>query len=717
MRFVSGIIGALCLPCLAVEEQNLARSGTATASTTREKYATHYAIDGVVADKSRWLAAATDPSPWLELAFPQPVKIGAVDIYTGFENEPPMSEFTVSFEVNGQWQTPEEGRVVRNSDSARRIAIELEGVTRLKIDFPKLPIPKIREIAVYGSDEIPAKTGLTGERLHEAVLPRDIHYIALNQIGYKTSRSKHFTAPLSPDGTKFFIRSAKGGESLFNGVISKNIGDFSNFRPADSENEYVVEVSGEPLKPNVSDPFIVRANLWEEIYWQPAVDFLIDTRSVTGTHPSAYGGTPWRDGTYYDYVLPALVLLQKADPKRIEAMPRQIDWAADKARVLSPYFKFDDKNPSGDQAFKAAKRYFNELEPPAPDAPDVVKLMHWGAGFYLMNPVTLDPSKDPAGAKLHYQTVEQMAYVVWAWPSLKQWLPVSFYEKCRDFCFEHWDDSMGVDERWNPDLPNPPDTPLDESSAESSLHPYKGRHAPGNSIGASLMMHEVAKREGRVDAERFLANAVAQADWIVKNLDWNDPRATKGQRMSEHRTIPNLVWLLDKFPDRAPEGLKQKITDWARIAIRRSDNMWDFRKYDDASTWTIPRLNDVGNCAAFPAIATAASWAVDDPAMKTRLHELADSHVDYLFGRNPKLAATIAKPELSFPQIERGWPKLFPDDVCARLELCRGSISSSPGTEMFPFNPEGAYRHPEGWVTYGAAWAISLAYLQWDATR
>jgi hypothetical protein len=34
---------------------------------------------------------------------------------------------------------------------------------------------------------------------------------------------------------------------------------------------------------------------------------------------------------------------------------------------------------------------------------------------------------------------------------------------------------------------------------------------------------------------------------------------------------------------------------------------------------------------------------------------------------------------------------------------------------MYPFNPEGAYRHAEGWVNYGASWCISLAYLKFDA--
>ncbi|MCB1134232.1 MAG: hypothetical protein KDN05_24150, partial [Verrucomicrobiae bacterium] len=211
---------------------------------------------------------------------------------------------------------------------------------------------------------------------------------------------------------------------------------------------------------------------------------------------------------------------------------------------------------------------------------------------------------------------------------------------------------------------------------------------------------------------KYLDAAVAQAAYIIDKLDWEDPRSTKGHRMSEHRTIPNLVWLLRKHPDRAPAGLRQKIEDWTRVAIRRSDNMWDFRRYDDGDNWTIPKLNDVGNWVSFPAIATAASWAIDDPALQSRLGELAVAHADFVFGRNPRLAAAPHLPHMGFPEIEQGWPIGHKNNVCARLELCRGSISSGPGSEMFPFHPEGAYRHAEGWVNYGAAWCVSLAWMQ-----
>lgn len=538
--------------------------------------------------------------------------------------------------------------------------------------------------------------------------------IAVNQVGYETGRSKRFTAPQAGNGTRFVVRTTSGGPPLIEGHVQGGIGDFTALAPApDARDLYEVEIDDGRGGRTRSDPFRIDDDLYRRQFWQPAVDFLIDSRSAVGTHPSAFGGCPWRDGTYYDAVIPALVLMTLVDPDGVRGMPRQIDWDADKARVTAATFRFDDRDPGAKGFLRAARAYY-ELEPPAADAPDVVKLIHWGAGMYLVNPETKDPSKDPDPRRIHPQTVEQVAYVAWAWPALRQWLPESFGRRCRDFCFEHWAPSLAIGAWWDPATYLAPDQLGDGNPMGGVLHPYKGRHAPGHSIVPNLLMHEVALRQGRDDADAYLEAAVRQAEWCTTNLDWNDPRTTKGQRMSEHRTIPNLVWLLQKYPRHAPAGLHRKIDAWADVAIARSDNLWDYRRYDLGEHWSIPKLNDVGNLVSFPAVATAAGWVVGDPGKRQRLEQIATAAVDHVFGRNPRLAAAPHQPTMGFPEIERGWPVHYRDGVCARLELCRGSISSAPGTEMFPFNPRGAPRHAEGWVNYGAAWGISLAYLRCD---
>lgn len=700
-----------CSPfAFAESDRNLAPAAKITASSIMPGSKAEFVADGLVADESRWIAASEDKSPWIEMTFPEPVRIGAVDVFSGWKSEPGLDDFDLTFEVDGKQLATPQGKVRGASGNIRRIEAGLQNVSRLRLALAKAGPGRIREIAVYENKDTATGAGLKGSLAPAVVVDRSVHQIAANQVGYETSQPKRFTAPLSSDGTPFSIQAAGGSEILYRGVIRGGIGDFSDFRPADSANRYVIAVSGGPLKDGKSDPFLIRGNLVQEQFWQPAADFLIDARSVVGTHPSAFGGCPWRDGTYYDAIIPSLVLFYLADRQMIGAMPRQIDWMADKARVAAADFRFDAKNPSSEGVMDAVRSYY-QLDPPRADAPDVVKLIHWGAGFYLMKPVTQDCMGDPDKRMLHSQTVEQVAYVVWAWPALKQWLPESFYRKCRDFCFENWKSSLEIDHWWDPKTYLGPEQLTEGNPMGGLLHPYKGRHAPGHSIVPNLLMHEVAKREGRADAGLYLDAAVKQAAWCVENLDWNDPRTTKGHRMSEHRTIPNLVWLLQNYPERAPAGLKEKINQWVDVALSRSDNPWDFRRYDLQDHWTIPKVNDVGNSLCLPACLLSASWVVD-PGKRKRIEEVAYASIDHVWGRNPRLAAAPCDPKMGFPELERGWPKAHAHNVCARLELCRGSISSLPGSEMYPFNPEGAYRHAEGWVNYGAAWCVSLAYLK-----
>jgi len=537
--------------------------------------------------------------------------------------------------------------------------------------------------------------------------------VALNQVGYLTTQPKRFTAPLSPDGTGFAVKHTGDDAPLFRGKISGHVGDFSAFTPKDSADHYVIELTGDKLAAATSDPFLISGHLWQEQFWPAATDFMVDIRAVTGTHPSAYGGGAFRDSTYYAFEGPSLLLLLEADPGCLATRPHQIDWASDKARALAPDFPFDSKNPESDGVLDAVRRYYADFAPPNIDAPDIVKLIHWAYGYILMHPASKDPSGDPLPRQIHGQHVEQFAYLLHSWPLVEKWLPDDFRIRAHDFAFANWESSglFAVDPLWDPS------TYVTQGDDKSGgyAHPFKGRHPPGHSVAPNLMMYELALREGRADAPRFLAAAQAQTRWLIDHLDWADPRTTKGHRMSEFRTLISLVWFLQHHPADAPAGLREKIDTWARVAVERSANLWDFRRYDLDTQWSIPRLNEPGNLLGFTAAALAASWVLEEPALRARLREIAFAQTDAVFGRNPLGVAGVSFPQQGFPEVERGWPVRYKFDTCARLETTRGTISAACGTEFYPYQPAATvFRHAEGWVNYNAAWNVALAYAHFD---
>lgn len=545
--------------------------------------------------------------------------------------------------------------------------------------------------------------GLTSQAQEQPVM--------VNQMGYNTYGPKRFTAPLTKNGT-FTIRFyQKDQQQLFRGKIKNYVGDFTSFHPEDITKQYVVHTRDPEGRQGISFPFSIGLGWQEAASFAPALDFMIDSRSIVGSHPSAVGGTPWRDGTYYSFEVPSLILQLMANPSVYLNRPATIHYAADKKKVLNPDFSFivDPKFLTDQQreALVTLRKYYTTLDPPVgKQVPDIIQLIHFGIGFYLINPVNRDPSRDTASnrssstvEKIHPQTLEQFAFFLYAFPLYKQYFSKRFYQQAYDLAFRQWR-KVGL---------------FDVIAVIGS---GKGREAPGHSILPNLMMYEVAKRTGRSDAEAFFNAAFNQAKWVIDEVDWHNPQTTKGQRMSEHKTMPGLVYFLRKYPDRAPKGLQRKVEEWAKIMIRRSDNMWDFRRYDTIKNWSIPKYNEPGNLAGFTASALAAASQVKEQDIRERLTEIGYASLDNLFGRNPLNAASPDYPKMGFPYLEKGWPKIYPANLCGRLETCRGTLNSSCNTSMYPYHPESkAFAHAEGWVAFNAAWNVSLAYLSYYDTR
>ncbi|MEY3894563.1 MAG: hypothetical protein RLZZ214_82, partial [Verrucomicrobiota bacterium] len=430
-------------------------------------------------------------------------------------------------------------------------------------------------------------------------------------------------------------------------------------------------------------PFRIGQWWLERVTYQGAVDFMIDSRHHLGNDRAVCKGSfGWRDDHHFGWELHTLVPQFISNPSAYERMPRQVKYEKPKDAKL-----------------------WGALEPPSENAPDIVKLIHWGADVIVTQKLG------------HEMLKSQLAYFLYAWPALEPYLPAQNYQVVRDYAFATWADPKN-------DHPYPYDESTEHNllALKTKLGTTKGSLPPGFSVEPNLMMHEVAKREKRPDAGTYFDAAFKQAEWMVKNLDWNDPQTTKGQRMCEFITITGLAHLLREYPERAPKGLPEKLNGWAKVVIRRSDNLWDFRKLDDKDGWTPmgdspQKWNEPGNVIGLPAPILAAREFITDTKTQQRLDELVWSHFDGMFGRNPVGRHFSFDAPREIEGVEHGWFK-FHNGGIGRLADARFVIDGSPKNAHYPYHPEvGDIGWTEGWIQFNTAYDISLAYLAWSETE
>jgi len=671
---------ALTAPVLAANEP-LKPQG-ATASSSADKYPPAQAIDGEISDASRWVSKKSEQPAWLEIRLGAMQKLAGVHLYSGYGTETPLENFTIQFWSGDQWRDVPSARIENNRATALAIAFDdTVPVTtdrlRLWITRTHQGIARVKEVVIW-----PATVGdlpplPAGASPPIAAAQSAIPLIYLNQSGFNLGKPKRFTAPTLPDGTRFVVRPATGGDACCEGALKNHIGDFSKFDPEDQQ-EYVVE-AGE-LR---SVPFRIGPWWLERVTYQNAVNFMVDSRHYVGNYrvycKGSYG---WRDDHHFGWELHTLVPQYLSNPSAYERMPSQV--------------KYEKPTDS---------KLWGKLEPYADTAPDIVKLIHWGADVIVTQEIT------------HEMLKSQLAYFLYAWPWLKQYLPEQNYEVVRDYALAHWTDAR-ADRTY----------PYDESpehdllALKTKIGSTKGAYPPGFSVEPNLLMYEFAKREQRPDAERYFEAAYRQAAWMVTHLDWNDPLTTKGQRMSEFLTLTGLGHFLRVYPDRAPPGLAAKVEAWAKVIFRRAENLWDFRKLDDGNKWTPmgdkPTMwNEPGNVLGLPAALLAAREVLADPVAKARLEELVYAHFDNGFGRNPVGRHFSFDAPREIEGVEFGWFKFHHGGI-GQLAEARFVIDGSPKDGHYPYHPEkGDIGWTEGWVQFNTPFNLSLAYLAFAETQ
>jgi len=656
----------------------------ARASSTLGSFTPAKAIDGVISDDSRWVSQKSSAPAWLELDLGGTHKLAGIHLYSGYQNTNAIQKFVVQFWRDGQWRDIPSATFENNRATA--LAIPFDDTVDVTTDKLRLWITashqdaaRVLEVMVWPASggnvpPLAAKSVMSGKPLQDEPVP----VIYLNQSGFNLGKPKRFTAPTLPAGTSFEVRPAKGGEVLFSGKLDQeHIGDFATFNPDDTR-EFVV-VAGT----NVSVPFRVGPWWLERVSYQGAVDFMVDSRHYVGNERAVCQGSfGWRDDHHFGWELHTLVPQWLSNPSAYERMPRQIKYE-------------QPANP----------KLWGALQPYRSDAPDIVKLIHWGADVIVTQGTT------------HELLKAQLAYFLYAWPWLKDFLPAQNYEAVCDFTFQHWSDAT-CDRTY----------PYDESEGhdllalKTRIGSTKGSLPPGFSIEPNLLLYEVARREGRADAERYFQAACKQAEWMIANLDWNDPLVTKGQRMSEFITMTGLAHLLREYPDRAPAGLSAKINAWAEVVIRRSDNLWDFRKLDDGDRWTPmgekPTMwNEPGNVVGLPAALLAAQPFLTNAASKARIEQLIWSHFDNMFGRNPTGRHFSFDAPREVEGVEHGWYTYLQGGI-GRLGEARFVIDGSPKDGHYPYHPEkGNFGWTEGWIQFNTPFNASLAYLAHAETK
>ncbi len=646
------------------------------ASSEREGHPANNVADGDHTDDSRWLSEAREGTEWIEIELPQTETLLGLHLYSGYQGRDPITDFIVQFKHEHEWVDIPSTDITGNTDPILALHFDetvdvITDTLRLWITRTPHNIARIAGIVVWSDaiDQVPVlQTFMHTPRL-----------VFLNQAGFNSGEPKRFTAPTLADGTAFVVVPAAGGEPVYQGVIEGHIGDLTDFEPGD-QREYLVQAGDYD-----SVAFRVAPRLLEQFTYQPAMDFMIDTRHYVGNDRRlsrrSFG---WRDDHAFAWQLHTLVPQWLSNPAAYRNMPRQVVYEA-------------PEDPS----------LWGALEPPRAEAPDIVKLIHWGADVIVTQNLS------------HEFLKAQLAYFLYAWPWLQDYLPRQNYERVFAYAFTEW--TNPDTRRSYPHDESPPDHNL--LALKTHIGTSKGGYPPGFSVRPNLLMYEVAKRENRSDADSYFKAAYNQAAWMIEHLDWNDPLVTKGQRVSEFITMTGLAHFMQEYPDRAPAGLRAKINEWAEVVVRRSDNLWDFRKLGDGPDEWVPigprpqMWNEPGNVVGVPAIIMAALPFVDEASTRDRLWQLVWSHFDNMFGRNPVGRHFGFRAHEEIAGVEYGWFSRYPGGI-GRLEHARFVLDGAPKNEHYPFNPElGNIGWTEGWIQHNVPFNLSLAYLARETSQ
>ncbi len=663
INFLNSTIGIFLLGCISpvFSQNNLATTGTTHSNNIENKLDSKYVNDGNL--ETSWISNSGDKEKWVSIELPGNTEVTEIKIQLDYTSSKAPISFALQTYMNGRWRE----FVKRKFNDNELVSVKLKkSMLTDHIRFTVNSSDKImvKEFEIYG---IAYKADLT--KLKE---------ILINQSGYNLGQPKRFTAPKLEDNTSFVIKNETTKEVVHKGTIKNHIGDFTSFNPS-SKDEYVI-IANE----FESYPFRIGPYWLERVSYQNATDFMTGARHYVGTTKKISKlSWAWRDGDFFNWALQGLIAQYLSNPEAYKSLEKRI--------------KYVD-NSSYPKEYKG---FWGALKPYKKDAPDIVKLIHWDVDVKISQ------------ALEHEHQKAELAHFLYAYPYLKEWLPQQNFDIVYNYLINVW-----VKE----EVRATSTTKYDKSeghnllSLKTKMGTNKGELPPGHSIIPNLMMYEVVKRKSPKDAQKYFDAAFTQMQWMITNLDWKDPITTKGQRMSEHITMRAFAYFYNQYPNKAPKGLQEKVTQWAKVMLSRSNNMWDFRKYTDNKEWAPIGWNETGNVLGFPAAALAAKSVILDSILKKELNKIAWSHIDNSFGRNPTGRHFSYDGPREIEGVDLGWYNGHEGGI-GLLAPVPFVFDGSPKAEHYPNHPElGNIGWTEGWVQFNTAFNTSLAYLANDNT-
>lgn len=495
----------------------------------------------------------------------------------------------------------------------------------------------------------------------------------VNQCGYDANKSKRATAINAERNSVFRLIRADDDETVYTGHVRNQVADFTEWT---EPGEYYLECCG-----LTSYPFKIADERMFDVSAPLAVKFMEMSRQ-DAFDVGGNTGYAWRDSHQFSFELNALAMMYMSNPSYYEAMARDV--------------------------YKVDECEYEELR--TQTEPNIVWLMKFGAQRYWDWCVN-------DGIQLHALIKGQLPYFLYLYPHIQQYVSDDFYTKIRDMTVGQW--SVGTcNKAWY-------DVSIDHNlfSTQSKIGTVKGACPPGYAIVPNLMMWEVAKRDGLENAQAYFDAAYNNLEWLVNAVDLSDPANTKGQRMSEYITFHALTYAYEMYPDLCPNGTYEKILDVAKLLISRSNNIWDYCQYKtdgdlsgaDSTRWVNMETsgglcNQPGNVAGFMAIAYSLARVIKDKDICKKLRQLAVSHLDHVYGRNPHGRHLCYTATQEFDGAKLGWTERYQGGH-GNLTYCVGVLDGSPKEESYPYDPDASTGYTEGWVAFNSAWNMSLAYL------